>query len=83
MALVCKYGDRECNGCMYCQDHDSPAEDRPLCDSCGDEITNEDDVYGLCDVCKEELVKDFQVFMNSFSEAEREYLNSYYDGKAL
>ena len=52
MALVCKYGNKECDGCMRCFDNEVKPDD-VVCSICGQPIT--DKYYAIDDLvyCEE------------------------------
>lgn len=51
MAMTCRNGCRECDGCMDCQDIESVI----ICDDCGGNIYESDGYYSVCDrnICDE------------------------------
>lgn len=58
MALVCKYGNKECDGCMRCFDNEVKPDD-VVCSICGQPIT--DKYYEIDDLvyCEECMQDEF------------------------
>ena len=60
--------------CPHCNGDVLEVED---CD-CGD-VKEKDEL--LCETCKMQVLKEFQEFMDNFTENERRFLNEFYDGQ--
>ena len=65
------------DGCRICPNCESDVTEVEECD-CGD-FKEKGEL--LCETCKMQVLKEFQEFMDNFTENERQFLNEYFDGQ--
>ena len=66
-----------CAVCPYCNSED--IEEVNECE-CG-EYKKTDEI--LCEKCQIDILKKFRIFMDTFTEEERKFINEVYDGEEL
>ncbi len=58
--------------CPFCGGEDY--DDAQRCASCGQYFLHRDEEHGICQPCRNKLLRQLQVFLDEFNEKEREFL---------
>lgn len=68
---------------QYTEDDGWLEENKVKCEECGAEVDADKLVAGLCPQCQQDTVKEFRHYLYKFTETQREFLNTYYDGNEI